>query len=159
VVFQWVYHHDRGGGEEAHSPWEEACGTRRLRRSISPSVGFSYRYLLGCNSPMECRQTRTRNSPRKFSWPWRLSLMKECRVSHSVWRELNKWFPSILGNCLVFKSEPRNKCMCMKAHWKVFGVWSREEPVNKEILAGNPSSKWFTHGCAKGFWGEWERQR
>jgi hypothetical protein len=31
---------------------------------------------------------------------------KECRVSHSIWRELNKWFPMILGNCLVFKREP-----------------------------------------------------
>jgi hypothetical protein len=26
----------------------------------------------------------------------------------------------ILENCLVFKREPQNKCMCMKAHWKVF---------------------------------------
>jgi hypothetical protein len=30
--------------------------------------------------------------------------------------------PYALGDCLVFKREPRNKCMCMKAHWKVFGV-------------------------------------
>jgi hypothetical protein len=37
-------------------------------------------------------------------------------------KELNKWFPMILGNCLVLKREPRNKCMCMKAHWKDFGV-------------------------------------
>jgi hypothetical protein len=49
--------------------------------------------------------------------------MKECRVSHSVWRELNKWFPiSILGNYSVFKRDPQNKWMCMEAHWKVFGV-------------------------------------
>jgi hypothetical protein len=42
--------------------------------------------------------------------------------------------------------------------WKVFGVWSREEPINKEMVSGShhPSmSLW----CAKGFWGEWERQR
>jgi hypothetical protein len=32
----------------------------------------------------------------------------------------------------------------------------REEPTNKEILSGTPSSKCFTHGCAKGFW---ERMR
>jgi hypothetical protein len=25
--------------------------------------------------------------PMKFTWPWRISLMKECWVSHSVWRE------------------------------------------------------------------------
>jgi hypothetical protein len=37
--------------------------------------------------------------------------------------ELNRWFPmSILGNYSVFKREPRNKWMCMEAHWKVFGV-------------------------------------
>jgi hypothetical protein len=30
--------------------------------------------------------------------------------------------PYALGDCLVFKREPWNKCMCMKAHWKVFGV-------------------------------------
>jgi hypothetical protein len=47
--------------------------------------------------------------------------MKECRVSHSVWRELNKWFPMSIRE-LVFKREPRNKWMCMEAHWKVFGV-------------------------------------
>jgi hypothetical protein len=40
-----------------------------------------------CSSLTECRQTPTRNSPRKFSWPWCISLMKECWVSHSVWRE------------------------------------------------------------------------
>jgi hypothetical protein len=28
------------------------------------------------------------------------------------------------------------------------------EGVGKEILSGTPSSKCFTHGCAKGFWGE-----
>jgi hypothetical protein len=30
--------------------------------------------------------------------------------------------PYELGDCLVFKREPRNKWMCMEAHWKVFGV-------------------------------------
>jgi hypothetical protein len=25
---------------------------------------------------------------------------------------------------------------------------------NKEILSGTPSSKCFTHACARGFWGE-----
>jgi hypothetical protein len=35
--------------------------------------------------------------------------------------------------------------MCMKAHGKVFGVWSREETINEEILSGTPSSKCFTH--------------
>jgi hypothetical protein len=30
--------------------------------------------------------------------------------------------PYKLGDCLVFKREPRNKWMCMEAHWKVFGV-------------------------------------
>jgi hypothetical protein len=40
-----------------------------------------------CNSLKECRQTPIRNPPRKFSWPWRIPLMKECRVSHSVWRK------------------------------------------------------------------------
>jgi hypothetical protein len=36
------------------------------------------------------------------------------------------------------------------------GFWSviTEEPINKEILSGTPSFKCFTHGCAKGFWGE-----
>jgi hypothetical protein len=26
--------------------------------------------------------------------------------------------------------------------------------MNKEIVFGTPSSKCFTHGCARGFWGE-----
>jgi hypothetical protein len=30
--------------------------------------------------------------------------------------------PYALGDCLFFKREPRNKWMCMEAHWKVFGV-------------------------------------
>jgi hypothetical protein len=30
--------------------------------------------------------------------------------------------PYDIRNCLVFKREPWNKCMCMEAHWKVFGV-------------------------------------
>jgi hypothetical protein len=42
---------------------------------------------VGCNSPTECRQTPTRDSPGKFSRPWCITLMKECWVSHSVWRE------------------------------------------------------------------------
>jgi hypothetical protein len=51
------------------------------------------------------------------------SLMKECQVSLSIWKELSKWFPmSISGNYLIFKREPRNKWMCMEAHWMVFGV-------------------------------------
>jgi hypothetical protein len=29
--------------------------------------------------------------------------------------------PYVIRNCLVFKREPRNKCMCMESHWKVFG--------------------------------------
>jgi hypothetical protein len=54
-----------------------------------------------------------------LQWSIGKSLMKECRVSHFVWRELNKWFPmTILGSYLVFKREPRNKWMCMEAHWK-----------------------------------------
>jgi hypothetical protein len=59
--------------------------------------------MVRCNSPMECRQTPTRNSPWKSSWPWRISLMKECRVSHSVWRELNKWFPMSIRELLGFQ--------------------------------------------------------
>jgi hypothetical protein len=39
----------------------------------------------------------------------------------------------------------------MEAHWKVFGVRSREELTNKEIVSGTPSSKYFTRGCARGF--------
>jgi hypothetical protein len=36
---------------------------------------------------------------------------------------VEQWFPmSILGNYSVFKREPRNKWMCMEAHWEVFGV-------------------------------------
>jgi hypothetical protein len=36
------------------------------------------------------------------------------------------------------------------------GFWSMIAggATNKEILAGTPSFKCFTHGCAKGFWGE-----
>jgi hypothetical protein len=30
--------------------------------------------------------------------------------------------PYDIRNFLVFKREPRSKWMCMKAHWKVFGV-------------------------------------
>jgi hypothetical protein len=28
------------------------------------------------------------------------------------------------------------------------------KPTNKGIPSGTPSSKYFTHGCVKGFWGE-----
>jgi hypothetical protein len=50
-----------------------------------------------------------------------------------------------MGECLLFsKRELRNKWMCMKAHGKVFGVWSREETINEEILSGTPSSKCVT---------------
>jgi hypothetical protein len=42
----------------------------------------------------------------------------------------------------------------MEAHGKVFGGLSREKLTNEEILSRTPSSKSFTHGCAKGFWGE-----
>jgi hypothetical protein len=63
-----------------------------LRTSTSTTKLSTYWVFIrdtevGCNSLTECQQTPTRNSPRKFSWPWRISLMKECRVSHSVWRE------------------------------------------------------------------------
>jgi hypothetical protein len=36
------------------------------------------------------------------------------------------------------------------------GFWNMisGKPTNKEILSGTPSSKCFTHGCAKGFWEE-----
>jgi hypothetical protein len=36
------------------------------------------------------------------------------------------------------------------------GFWNMiaGEPTNKEILSGTPSSKCFTHGCARGLWGE-----
>jgi hypothetical protein len=51
AVFQWVYHHDGGGGEEAHSPCEEACGKRRLQRPSSLSVGFSYGCLQHVGTP------------------------------------------------------------------------------------------------------------
>jgi hypothetical protein len=37
------------------------------------------------------------------------------------------------------------------------GFWSMitgEAHWQKKILSGTPSSKCFTHGCAKGFWGE-----
>jgi hypothetical protein len=30
--------------------------------------------------------------------------------------------PYDIRELLGFKREPRNKCKCMKAHWKVFGV-------------------------------------
>jgi hypothetical protein len=30
--------------------------------------------------------------------------------------------PYDIRNCLVFKREPRNKWMCIEAHWKFFGV-------------------------------------
>jgi hypothetical protein len=46
----------------------------------------------------------------------------------------------------------------MEAHWKVSGVWSREKHSNKEILCGTPSSKSFTHGCAK-YFGENKRDK
>jgi hypothetical protein len=55
---------------------------------------------------------------------------------------------------LGFKRELQNKWMCMEAHWKVFGLWSWEKLTNKEIVFGTPSSKYFTHGCARGCWGE-----
>jgi hypothetical protein len=29
-----------------------------------------------------------------------------------------------------------------------------EKLTNKEIVSGTPSSKCFTHGCVRGFWGE-----
>jgi hypothetical protein len=97
VIFRWVYHHD-GGREEARSPWV-ACSERRPWWPSSLSVRFSYRYLLHDGTPRlgAILQWNVSKHPQGIhlgnSWPWRLSLMKECRISHSVWRELNKWFP------------------------------------------------------------------
>jgi hypothetical protein len=59
-------------------------------------------------------------------------------VSCLDWTSGSLW---VLGDCFVFKREPRNKWMCMEAHWKIFGVWSQEETINEEILSGTPSSK------------------
>jgi hypothetical protein len=42
--------------------------------------------------------------------------------------------------------------MCKEAHWKVFGVWSREEPINKEIVSG-PHHPSMSLCCASGFLG------
>jgi hypothetical protein len=44
--------------------------------------------------------------------------------------------------------------MCIEAHWTVFGVSSQEELTNKEIVSRTSSYKCFTHGYARGFWGE-----
>jgi hypothetical protein len=38
--------------------------------------------------------------------------------------------------------------------WEGFWSMITEETINDKILSGTPSSKCFTHGCAKGFWGE-----
>jgi hypothetical protein len=51
------------------------------------------------------------------------SLMRECKVYHSVWRESNKWFPtSILGSYLGSKRELRRKLTCRMACWMDFGI-------------------------------------
>jgi hypothetical protein len=42
AIFRGVYRHDREGGEEAHSPWVEACSECWLRRPSFPHIGFSY---------------------------------------------------------------------------------------------------------------------
>jgi hypothetical protein len=41
------------------------------------------------------------------------------------------------------------------------GFWNliSGEPTNNGIPSGTPSSKYFTHGCVKGFWGGWGRRR
>jgi hypothetical protein len=62
--------------------------------------------------------------------------------------------PYVLGNSSIFKKGAPKQVDVHEGTWKVFGVWSREKSSNKEILFGTPSSKSFTHGCAKGFWGE-----
>jgi hypothetical protein len=49
-----------------------------------------------------------------------------------------------MGECLLFSKGSSGTSMCMKAHGKVFGVWSREETINEEILSGTPSSKCVT---------------
>jgi hypothetical protein len=36
---------------------------------------------------------------------------------------------SILGNYSVFKTEPRNKWMCMEAHWKVILEYDRVRSI------------------------------
>jgi hypothetical protein len=44
------------------------------------------------------------------------SLMRGCKVYHSVWRGFNKWFPmSILGSYLGSKRELRRKLTCRMA--------------------------------------------
>jgi hypothetical protein len=48
-------------------------------------------------------------------------LMKECRVFSFRLEGVEQVVPYVLGSYLVLKREPWNKCMCMEAHWKVFG--------------------------------------
>jgi hypothetical protein len=138
------------GGMWGKGAWKWLKGKSSSGRSNNASKGVT-RAFWWCN-PGSVFLQRTHDHG-AYAW-WRSA------ESHSIWRELNKWFPtSMLGNYSVFKGEPRSKWMCMEAHWKVFGVWSREELTNKEIVSGTPSSMFFTHGCERGFWGAWERPR
>jgi hypothetical protein len=83
-------------------------------------------YMLGHLGWVQFSNEVSANTHKEFSLEFCLTMapsLMECQVSLSVWRELSKWFPmSILVNYLVFKREPRNKWMCMEAHWMVFGV-------------------------------------
>jgi hypothetical protein len=65
----------------------EACSECRLRWPSSPHIGFSY----GTPRLDAILQRSVGKHPQGIrlgnSWPWCITLMKECWVSHSVWRE------------------------------------------------------------------------
>jgi hypothetical protein len=63
-------------------------------------------------------------------------------VLHFVWKDVKKWFSmSTLESCLDFEE------------------WSREKIIGKGVVSGTPSSRCFSHGCAKGFWKELKKPR
>jgi hypothetical protein len=93
------------------------------------ALGFSTNiyYMLGHLRWVQCSNGVLANTHKEFSleilMTKRLSLMRGCKVYHSVWRESNKWFPtSILGSYLGSKRELWRKLTCQMACWMDFGI-------------------------------------
>jgi hypothetical protein len=78
--------------------------------------------------------------------------------SFRFWRELNKWFPMILGNCLVFKKGAPEQVYVhegtLEDFWSVIAGGAHQQRNSIRT----PSSKYVTLLC-KWIFGENERDK
>jgi hypothetical protein len=105
---------------------EEEKKLARLEKSLVANVDFdnqalnslgfgrNINYMLGHLRWVQFSNGVSANTHKEFSLEHLMTmapiLRDGCRVSHSGWREFNKWFPmNILGSYLVFKRKLRKK--------------------------------------------------